>query len=199
MIGLKNVWKTMRWGVRVLVLLGVVSLGLNIYSWIKPPDMATMYRYIAPIRPYVAPQAREISNVDSTPVCVETIEYKPTEKQKKEIEKKIGGDLVSGRLLNLVDIKKLPYGGKGVISTPDPTEENPNPQTTLTVYPNKQPLFELGGLREFSVGVNPLDTERWDVELSQDLFRVGPAWVTGQVGYDNQTGWETKARVKVRF
>lgn len=195
--GLGNTLKTITLGAKILIIAVVISAGLNIYNWYSGPKYQTLYKMVP--APYTALQSPIIQKVKEQATCVPTIVYKPTSSQTEAIEKKIGGAIPEGLLLNLSDIKPLPYGGHAATTVPEATADNPNPKAVLTIFPNARPFFEWGKERSVDLGIDVLNLNHFSLDLKQDLFRTGPAITYLNIGYDSQSGKQIMIHEKVLF
>lgn len=146
----------------------------------------TLYKLQPP--QYVAESAGVVRNVPVEDIPVPKLRVlKPTEKQKAKIEKKIGGELPKDReILDVVEIKPLPYGGYGVIGLTPPTQDGEGSQKVdIKIYGRKPPFFEwtperiasLYGGTSGEFGGTGSNTSGLiaNLELQQNLLRTGPA------------------------
>lgn len=172
-----------RYGTTLAIGAGLAFWGL--YPWLNPSPTRTLYRVVE--RPYRADQGI-LKGVDTT--TVEVPVYRPSERQRATIEKKVGGDLPTGEIVALGAVKRLPYGANILAYLPPPVIGEDGvvrqPAVELMVYPKKQPLFE-SLIREREVGVywgvggKGLQTA-WGLEYRQGLARIGPIILEGRAG-----------------
>lgn len=137
-------------------------------------------------RPYIPPFIKELSKVEGSPTPKEIVVLRPSQREIEAIQEAIGGPLPSEDLLGIVEVGKLPYGGK-VIETITPVFSDKYgkivDKTTLTVYPNKRPFYEWIGKGELGLYSGYLENERvYNFEFSEDVLRLGPIILTGKTG-----------------
>ena len=159
-----------------LLALAIAILGFNVYAWYFPPKERTFYRVQA--TPYEATRIYRDIQTHLASLNVEVLD--PTPKERKKIEKKLGGELPPGDILSIVEIEPLQFGGEGVVTA---VEVDGKSEIRVKIYPNKQPFFEFINTREITAGYGvSQEGTAYLARFSHTLFRTGPVRWAYEVG-----------------
>lgn len=171
--------KAVKGTVWLLVGAAVGFLGLQAYLWHNPPlKRLTAWRVQQPA--YDALQSDLAGDLPLALVPLPPggiVGPRPTERQVKKLEKKLGEPLPPGPLLAVVEIEKLPEGGTAVVSL-EPIVGTDRAEAKVRIYPSKIKFF--GWELERSLGIyygqsfGALKGRVVQVEFTQSLVRTGP-------------------------
>ena len=165
-----------------LLLVGglVVFLGLQAWQWYHPSKRLTAWR-IQPT-PYRAVDASLVRDIPEGLIPLPPggiVGLKPSKREVQKLEKKLGGEIPkAGPILAVVEVEKLPDGGRAVV-TLEPVPEAPDTsRAVVTIFPRKKKFFELeiersvGGY--YGQGLGRLDGRFFALDFEQSVLRTGP-------------------------
>lgn len=187
------------YGGLTLVLLAILGTVASHY-WSELRWIAAPVEYSRPM-PRVAPETKRSERMAEEVVERPVIVKRPTPKQAKKIKadyKDQAPDLKLEEILKEVEVGKLPYGGKALVTLDQAGE------TRVVVAPHRPPFFELGG--PWKLGAGPLyHTEMGPgmrLRGGKEIGRVWRATLSVEADldvYDGQAKGTVAALAEIKF